>query len=59
MLKRFILKLLTIEVKYTLIPRTYIYLFLRDSKTNPKNIVKFSLNLKSREGGESGPVEYK
>jgi len=30
MLKGFILKILPIEVEYALLPRTYIYLFLRD-----------------------------
>ena len=37
----------------------HLYTLNKIKKENPKKIVKFSLNLKSCEGGESGPVEYK
>ena len=37
----------------------HLYIFNKIKKKNPKNIVKFSSNLKSREGGESETVEYK
>ena len=37
----------------------HLYTLNKIKKENPKNIVKFSLNLKSRQGGESQTVEFK